>query len=52
MKIDRSASDLIAPEALELANRFLAYESTNFSDQLAFLKIDPSRELRHADLSF
>jgi uncharacterized protein YjbI with pentapeptide repeats len=52
LKIDRTASDLVAPETIDLANRFLGYESTNFSDQVAFLKIDPTRELRHADLSF
>ncbi len=52
MKIDRAASDLVAPETIDLANRFLGYESTNFCDQIAFLKIDPTRELRHADLSF
>ena len=52
MKIDRAGADLIDPETIDLAIRFLDYESTNFSDQLAFLKIDPKRELRHADLSF
>jgi hypothetical protein len=52
LKIDRTATDLVAPATIELANRFLDFESTNFSAQLAFLKIDPSRELRHADLSF
>lgn len=51
MKIDRAASDLVAPEAIDLAAQFLNYESTNFCDQIAFLKIDPTRELRHADLS-
>ncbi len=52
MKIDRTASDLVAPETIDIANRFLGYESTNFCDQIEFLKIDPARELRHADLSF
>lgn len=52
MKIDRAGADLIDTEVIDLANRFLDYESTNFSEQLAFLKIDPKRELRYADLSF
>jgi uncharacterized protein YjbI with pentapeptide repeats len=52
LKIDRTATDLVPPETIDLAHRFLSYESTNFSDQIAFLKIDPTRELRHADLSF
>jgi uncharacterized protein YjbI with pentapeptide repeats len=52
LKIDRTATDLVASESIELANRFLSFESTNFSDQIAFLGIDPTRELRHADLSF
>jgi hypothetical protein len=52
LKIDRTVADLVAPEHIDLANRFLSFESTNFSDQIAFLGIDPTRELRHADLSF
>jgi hypothetical protein len=52
LKIDNSSDDLVSEDVIDAAHRFLMFESTNFSEQLEFLQLDPSNDLRHADLSY
>jgi hypothetical protein len=51
LKIENTLQAAVNTQVLELASRFLKSDLATFSEQVAFLKLNPASDFRHADLA-